>query len=279
MSVIDEAKAPTCTETGLEAGAHCSRCGEILLEQAEIPALGHQLLPVEDDRTDCTQPGTQTRRCSRCDYAESVEVAGGSHSWRPGEIIRESTCSVAGAQQIVCVYCGATDEVELPRTSHKVITTDVVPATCDKPGMTGGIMCAVCGKEMLGRSEIPALGHSLAFVPGVDATATTDGMIEHYKCSTCNGLFADAEGARRLTDTDLVIPATGEEPGTDDPDEPGTDDPAPGQDAGLEPWQWALIIAACVVVKIVIVAAIVAAVKATKHSAPKTKAKQRPKHK
>ena len=279
VPVVDAAKAPTCTETGLEAGAHCSRCEEVLLEQAEIPALGHQLLPIEDDRTDCTQDGTQTRRCSRCDYVETTEVSGGSHSWRPGKILRESTCSEAGAQQIVCVFCGATDEVELHKTSHKVITTDAVPATCDKPGMTGGIMCAVCGQELLGRSEIPALGHSLAFVPGVDATATTDGMLEHYKCNTCNGLFADAEGTQRLTDTDLIIPATGGEPGTDDPDAPGTDDPAPGADAGLEPWQWALIVAACVVVKIGIAAAIVAAVKAKKRSAPAAKAKQRAKRK
>ena len=279
VPVVDAAKAPTCTETGLEAGAHCSRCEEVLLEQAEIPALGHQLLPIEDDRTDCTQDGTQTRRCSRCDYVETTAVSGGSHSWRPGKILRESTCSEAGAQQIVCVFCGATDEVELHKTSHKVITTDAVPATCDKPGMTGGIMCAVCGQELLGRSEIPALGHSLAFVPGVDATATTDGMLEHYKCNTCNGLFADAEGTQRLTDTDLIIPATGGEPGTDDPDAPGTDDPAPGADAGLEPWQWALIVAACVVVKIGIAAAIVAAVKAKKRSAPAAKAKQRAKRK
>ena len=279
VPVVDAAKAPTCTETGLEAGAHCSRCEEVLLEQAEIPALGHQLLPIEDDRTDCTQDGTQTRRCSRCDYVETTAVSGGLHSWRPGKILRESTCSEAGAQQIVCVFCGATDEVELHKTSHKVITTDAVPATCDKPGMTGGIMCAVCGQELLGRSEIPALGHSLAFVPGVDATATTDGMLEHYKCNTCNGLFADAEGTQRLTDTDLIIPATGGEPGTDDPDAPGTDDPAPGADAGLEPWQWALIVAACVVVKIGIAAAIVAAVKAKKRSVPAAKAKQRAKRK
>ena len=177
------------------------------------------------------------------------------------------------------MFCGATDEVELHKTSHKVITTDAVPATCDKPGMTGGIMCAVCGQELLGRSEIPALGHSLAFVPGVDATATTDGMLEHYKCNTCNGLFADAEGTQRLTDADLIIPATGGEPGTDDPDAPGTDDPAPGADAGLEPWQWALIVAACVLVKIGIIAAIVAAVKAKKRSAPAEKVRQRPKRK
>ena len=277
--MIDDAKAPTCTETGLEAGAHCSRCGEVLLEQAEIPALGHNLLYAEDDRTDCTQPGTQTRRCSRCDYVEVTEVAGGSHSWQPGKILRESTCSMAGAQQIVCVYCGATDEVELSKKTHKVIATDEVPATCEKPGMTGGIMCAVCGQELLGRSEIPALGHSLVFVPQVDATATTDGVLGHYKCNACNGLFADAEGTRRLTDTDLVIPATGEEPGADDPDEPGTNDPAPDQDAGLESWQWACIIAACVAVKIVIVAAIVAVVKAKKHSAPAAKAKQKQKRK
>ena len=86
-------------------------------------------------------------------------------------------------------------------------------------------------------------------------------------------------GTQRLTDADLIIPATGGEPGTDDPDAPGTDDPAPGADAGLEPWQWALIVAACVVVKIGIAAAIVAAVKAKKRSAPAAKAKQRAKRK
>ena len=280
VPVVDAAKAPTCTETGLEAGAHCSRCEEVLLEQAEIPALGHQLLPIEDDRTDCTQDGTQTRRCSRCDYVETTAVSGGLHSWRPGKILRESTCSEAGAQQIVCVFCGATDEVELHKTSHKVITTDAVPATCDKPGMTGGIMCAVCGQELLGRSEIPALGHNLVFVPQVDATATTDGVLGHYKCNACNGLFADAEGTYRLTDTDLVIPATGGDPGTDDPADPDKpDDPAPDADAGLEPWQWALIIAACVVVKVIIIAIIVAAVKARKKNAPAAKAKQKPKRK
>ena len=39
--VTDPAKRPTCTETGLTEGSHCSVCGEVLTAQEEIPALGH----------------------------------------------------------------------------------------------------------------------------------------------------------------------------------------------------------------------------------------------
>ncbi len=39
--VSDPAVPPTCTETGLTAGVHCLVCGEVLVAQQEVPALGH----------------------------------------------------------------------------------------------------------------------------------------------------------------------------------------------------------------------------------------------
>ena len=38
--VIDEAVAPTCTESGLTEGSHCSACGTVLVAQEVVPATG-----------------------------------------------------------------------------------------------------------------------------------------------------------------------------------------------------------------------------------------------
>ena len=87
------AKAPTCTETGLTAGTHCSVCGAVLAAQTEIPAKGHTF---------------SGNTCTVCGYTRPYmdSVSGGSSG---GSI----TVTVAGladsttATVIVAQYSGA----------------------------------------------------------------------------------------------------------------------------------------------------------------------------
>ena len=235
-----EAVAATCTETGLSEGARCSCCGEVLAEQEQTPALGHLLLMTEDSRESCTDDGILTRRCERCDHTETKEVSGGTHSWKPGAVLKEPTCSEAGIRELVCVFCGETQESEIARMAHELVTAEAVGPTCTAEGMSAGVMCSVCGKVLVAQDVLPPAGHRLIHTAGIGATETTDGVREHYTCTVCGGTFADSEGKTELTEEQLRIPA-GTQIGPDTP--PDTDEET---DDGHDGWKTALAVSAVV---------------------------------
>ena len=65
--VEDAAKEPTCTETGLTAGKHCSVCNEVLEAQTVVPARGHSMTKTEAKAATCTEPGNNAYwTCETC---------------------------------------------------------------------------------------------------------------------------------------------------------------------------------------------------------------------
>ena len=112
----------------------------------------------------------------------------------------------------------------IPLADHTIKKVETVQPTCGKEGVKEHWHCDICGKNFSdqdGKNEvadkdlvIPAAGeHKLTEVKEVKATCTTDGVKAHWHCDNCGKNYADAQGKVELSDAELVIPATGHNPG------------------------------------------------------------------
>ncbi len=151
---------------------YCTDCGE--------------MLDVEDHKggkATCVEKGT----CEICGYAYLPE--------NEDHIPESKWTACANLYHAhLCKLCGAhcTPEAHIPGAA----------ATESSPQK-----CTVCGYILA-----PALNHThkLTRVEEVPATCLKDGVMLHYTCSGCNGLFADEAGKTAIADvTMLTIPATG----------------------------------------------------------------------
>jgi len=69
------AVSPTCGATGLTEGSYCDVCGEVLLAQTEIPALGHDYIDHAAKAPTTESVGWEAyQTCSRCDYTTYKEL-------------------------------------------------------------------------------------------------------------------------------------------------------------------------------------------------------------
>ena len=140
--VVDKAVAPTCTETGLTEGKHCSVCSAVLVEQEVVKAKGHTEVIDKAVEPTCTKTGlTEGKHCSVC-----------------GEVLVE--------QEVV------------KAKGHTEVIDGAVEPTCTKTGLTEGKHCSVCGEVLVEQEVVPALGFT---VSGSVAGVTDNAMVTLLK--------------------------------------------------------------------------------------------------
>ena len=202
--VIDEAKAPTCTETGLTEGRHCSVCGETLVAQETVAALGHTAgNTVVENNVDptCEADGSYDNvvYCTVCDVELSrnnVTVPALGHTEVTDEAVAP-TCTTTGFT--VGKHCSVCTEIlvaqqVVPANGHSageaVVEKSVAP-TCENAGNYDSVVyCSVCSVELSKNNVIvPATGHTEAINAAVPATCTEAGLTEGKYCSVCSKLL------------------------------------------------------------------------------------------
>jgi DNA-directed RNA polymerase subunit RPC12/RpoP len=106
---IIEGKEATCEETGLTDGVRCARCGDILVKQQVIPALGHNYVSEVIKSATCIEEGLRKYTCTRCGdtYEEVITVISHKQANREENRI-EPDCTNSGSYDkvIYCIDCG-----------------------------------------------------------------------------------------------------------------------------------------------------------------------------
>ena len=193
-TTVLEAKAPTCTEKGLTEGKKCLGCDEVLIDQEDIPALGHTEVIDEGYKATCTSTGlTEGKHCS--------------------------VCNTVLVEQAV---------IEMLKHVYSAVTTN---PTCTERGYT--TYTCECGDNYVG-NYVDAYGHSFGEWETVKEPTTTQEGLKERRCEcgetqtqTIDKLTEEKKyseglkfklkdlgescsvvGIGTCTDTDIVIPDT-----------------------------------------------------------------------
>ncbi len=188
--VIDEKSEPTCTQTGLTEGSHCSVCDKVLVAQEEIPMSDHSFTNyISDGDATCTQDGHKTAKCDNCDKTDTVveENSKLAHIYNNYNVTLRPTCTAYGWEVAVCDNCEATDGRQIDMLAHTTQPIPAVEVSCLEDGWTAGERCTECGTVTVMPEIIGAKGYH---TPNRAGSTCTEDQI----CIDCGQLMQEKTG-------------------------------------------------------------------------------------
>ena len=196
--VTDKGVTPTCTQSGLTEGKHCSVCNEVIRKQKKLAPKKHHAVTDKAVEATCSKEGlTEGKHCSVCNQVlvEQKKVRKKRHVLQKKKGT-PATCTEYGwTDRIFCTVCNTVTQrrVRIAPLGHKIVTDKAVEATCTERGLTEGKHCSVCKKVITEQKVIPAKGHTIVTDKAVKATCEQSGLTEGTHCSDCNEVIQKQE--------------------------------------------------------------------------------------
>ena len=185
----EESKSANCEEGGKEKHI-CSVCKAE--EERDTAPLGHDWNAeyTTDVKPTCTQPGSKSIHCSRCDATKDVtEIEPLGHDWEDDFTIDvKPTCTQPGSKSIHCSRCDATKDVtEIEPTGHSFGEWTVSKDSTCVAGGQKTRKCETCGYTEYEDTDIDSDAHEWEedYTIDKEPTCTTEGS-KSIHCSRCD---------------------------------------------------------------------------------------------
>lgn len=182
-----ESKSANCEEGGKEKHI-CSVCQ--FEEERDTAPLGHDWNAeyTTDVKPTCTQPGSKSIHCSRCDATKDVtEIEPTGHSFGEWTVSKDSTCVAGGQKTRKCEICGYTEyeDTDTDPDAHEWeenYTIDKEP-TCTTEG-SKSIHCSRCDATK-DSTVIPVTDHTYGEWEVVTPSTCTENGVKKHACIHC----------------------------------------------------------------------------------------------
>ena len=100
---------------------------------------------------------------------------------------KPATCTENGSKSRHCSRCDAkTDVTVIPATGHKPVTDAAVAPTCTQTGLTEGKRCSVCNTVLVKQTIVEKLPHRWDEGVETKAPTCTEAGVKTFTCSQCH---------------------------------------------------------------------------------------------
>ena len=182
----DEEILPTCAQSGLTAGKHCSACGLVIVKQETIPPLEHNY---DTEKITWTWNGTATAT------ATLICINDNTHTTQFAANVTKNTenaptCTKDGNIQYIATitYNGQTYDSQRNESilslGHDTIKHNKRNPSCTSAGWYSYEECTRCNYSTY--TEIPKLGHDIITHNAKAPTCTDSGWDTYQTCSRCD---------------------------------------------------------------------------------------------